>query len=414
MLLHTILGLLALAQFAPAQQPFALKQNDRVVFFGDSITDQRLYTTFAETYVVTRFPKANISFVHSGWGGDRVSGGAGGPVDVRLWRDVIPYDPTVVTIMLGMNDGRYRAFDPTIFDEFANGTKHIVSVLKRQLPAARITLIQPSPYDDVTRAPLFEGGYNSVLLRYSDFLQELAITEKLSVADLNRPVTADLAKANVIDPPSAAKLIPDRVHPGAAGHLLMAKALLLAWNAPALVSEVEIDAASKSVLTTRNSQVTELRASGKSLSWTQLDEALPMPVDMKDPLTALAVASSTFFESLNRQPLKVRGLAAGNYSLRIDGQKIESLSSAKLAAGVNLAELQTPMAEQAAVVHALTLQHSAIHNTRWRQVQIPLQKRSSPELMDALKSLDLLEAAIVREQRAAAQPLPHKFELSPE
>ena len=101
-------------------------------------------------------------------------------MDVRLWRDVIPYDPTVVTIMLGMNDGRYRAFDPAIFDEFANGTKHIVSVLKRQLPAARITLIQPSPYDDVTRAPLFEGGYNTVLLRYSDFLQELATSEKLA------------------------------------------------------------------------------------------------------------------------------------------------------------------------------------------------------------------------------------------
>src|SRR3954465_2129055 len=90
---------------------FYLKDGDRVVFYGDSITDQRLYTTFTETYAVTRFPKTNISFVHSGWGGDRVTGGGGGPVDVRLWRDVLPYNPTVVTIMLGMNDGRYRAFD---------------------------------------------------------------------------------------------------------------------------------------------------------------------------------------------------------------------------------------------------------------------------------------------------------------
>jgi hypothetical protein len=28
-----------------------------------------------------------------------------------------------------------------------------------------ITAIVPSPYDDVTRAPGFEGGYNAVLLR---------------------------------------------------------------------------------------------------------------------------------------------------------------------------------------------------------------------------------------------------------
>ena len=46
-------------------EDFALKDGDRVVFYGDSITDQRLYTTFAETYVVTRFPKLNVSFVHS-------------------------------------------------------------------------------------------------------------------------------------------------------------------------------------------------------------------------------------------------------------------------------------------------------------------------------------------------------------
>src|SRR5512143_2805290 len=93
------LPLFVLCSAALAQQPFFLRNGDRVVFYGDSITDQRLYTTFAETYVVTRFPSRNISFTHSGWGGDRVTGGAGGPIDVRLWRDVVPFNPTVVTIM---------------------------------------------------------------------------------------------------------------------------------------------------------------------------------------------------------------------------------------------------------------------------------------------------------------------------
>ena len=31
-----------------ADSTFYLKDGDRVVFYGDSITDQRLYTTFAE------------------------------------------------------------------------------------------------------------------------------------------------------------------------------------------------------------------------------------------------------------------------------------------------------------------------------------------------------------------------------
>src|SRR6476661_8126613 len=87
---------------ACAQTAFHLKPGDTVVFYGDSITDQRLYTTFVETYAVTRFPKMNVTFVHSGWGGDKVSGGGGGPVDLRLKRDVLAYKPTVVTVMLGM------------------------------------------------------------------------------------------------------------------------------------------------------------------------------------------------------------------------------------------------------------------------------------------------------------------------
>src|SRR3989440_12634061 len=128
-------------------ESFALKDGDRVVFYGDSITDQRLYTAFAETYVLTRFPKLDVSFVHSGWGGDRVTGGGGGPVDLRLRRDVIAYKPTVMTIMLGMNDGSYRAYDPRIFDTYASGYQHIVEAVKTALPGIRLTLIQPSPFD---------------------------------------------------------------------------------------------------------------------------------------------------------------------------------------------------------------------------------------------------------------------------
>ncbi len=171
--------LLLVCSVLAAQDRFYLKDGDRVVFYGDSITDQRLYTTFVESYVITRFPGLNVSFVHSGWGGDRVTGGAGGKVDVRLERDVIAYKPTVVTVMLGMNDGRYKAFDEETFETYRDGCEGIVKKLKAALPGLRITLIQPSPYDDVTREPLFDGGYNAVLLRYAGFLKELARKEGL-------------------------------------------------------------------------------------------------------------------------------------------------------------------------------------------------------------------------------------------
>jgi len=410
------LCLVAFVALQAQAETFALKDGDRVVFYGDSITDQRLYTTFTETYVVTRFPKLDVSFVHSGWGGDRVTGGGGGPIDLRLRRDVVAYKPTVLTIMLGMNDGSYRAFDEKIFDTYAKGYQHIIGSVKEALPGIRISVIQPSPFDDVTQPPRFEGGYNAVLVRYSQFVKELAEREKLSVANLNGPVVAALEKAMAADAELAKKIIPDRVHPGPGGHLLMAAELLKSWQAPAIVSVAEIDATAKKVANAKKTSVLELKA-GDAISWTQLDEALPMPVDLNDPVIALAVKSSDFLQALNQQTLKMTGLSGANFDLKIDGDEIGSFTREQLAEGINLAILPTPMAKQAAEVHKLTLQHNSIHFQRWRQIQVPMADGRTPRVQkatqDLMAALDEEEAEVVKAQRAAAQPRRHQFQLAP-
>jgi hypothetical protein len=231
------------------------------------------------------------------------------------------------------------------------------------------------------------------------------------VADLNTDVVAALRKANEADAAAAARLIPDRIHPGAAVHLLMAEALLKSWNAPAIVSDVEVDAARKTAVRQRNATLASIGGEGKAIWWTQTDDALPMAIDTRDAATALAVRSSDVIDALNRQPLKVRGLAAGSYTLKIDGEAAGSFSADQLASGINLATLPTPMARQAAQVHALSLRHNNLHATRWRQVQVPLEKEAAPHLLKALDALDELETDLIKAQRAAAQPKPRKFEL---
>jgi lysophospholipase L1-like esterase len=257
-----------------AAEEFSLKNNDTVVFYGDSITDQRLYTTFTETYVLTRFPALHVKFVHSGWGGDRVSGGGGGGIDLRLRRDVIAYRPTVMTVMLGMNDGRSRAYDQAIFQEYASGYEKIIHDTKAALPDLRITVIEPSPFDDVTREPTFEGGYNAVLIRYSQYVKDLANREHLNAADLNGPVVAMLQKARAQNATLSQKIIPDRVHPGPGGHLIMAEALLKSWNARALVSDVEIDARACNASRSENAEVTSIDNSN-GLRWLQRATLFP-------------------------------------------------------------------------------------------------------------------------------------------
>ena len=395
---------------------FALKDGDRVVFYGDSITDQRLYSTFVEAFVATRFPRMHVTFVHSGWGGDRVTGGGGGPIDTRLHRDVLAYKPTVVTIMLGMNDASYRAFDNAIFDTYSKGYEHIVDTLKAEAPGVRLTLIQPSPFDDVTRAPNFEGGYNSVLLKYGDYVKELAGKKGAGVADLNTTLTEATKKADTVNHEQAVKFNPDRVHPAPAGQLLMAEGLLKAWHAPDVVSQVEIDAEAKPLtlasVKARNTQLSELSAS-PNLTWTQTDGSLPFPLDLDDSVTALALDSSDFLNALDRQIVCVKNLPAAQYTLKIDGQDIGTYTREQLAEGVNLARVKTPMWAQAREVLNLIRTHNDAHFTSWRILPESTFGSYQPAYREAQEAIARLEAEVVKKLQETAQPKPHRFELVP-
>lgn len=415
----SVLIFLASAMLAFGADAFYLKPADTVVFYGDSITDQRLYTVLTETFVLTRYPKLNATFVHSGWGGDKVSGGGGGPIDLRLQRDVLAYHPTVMTIMLGMNDGHYQPETPENDKIFFDGYQHIVDTMLKDDAGVRITLIQPSPYDDVTRPPTFPGGYNAVLLNFSKWIANYGQQKHLTVADFNGPMAAMLQKANATDPANAQKILPDRVHPSVSGHLIMAEQLLKAWNARPLVSSVFIDA-SGSVPKLQFSdfaQISDLKG-GNGVQWTEQDNSLPLPFAEwtsggNGTLMNLVIHSSDVTEALNQEPLRVTGLKPGNYTLLIDGTNIGNFSSTDLASGVNLALLNTPMSQQANEVYQLTIDHATIHNDRWRNIQVPLAKYSLPQAKAAMDSLDQLEAALVAKQRETAQPRAHTFQLVP-
>jgi lysophospholipase L1-like esterase len=390
---------------------FELRDGDTVVFYGDSITSQKLYTVYTEAFVLTRFPQIQVRFVHSGWSGDRVSGGRLGTIDQRLERDVFPYRPTVVTVMLGMNDGEYRPYDPEIFHKYADGYLHIVGRIQGEFPKARLTVMGPSAYDDVTRPAKFNGGYNAVLVRYGEYVREIARSKSLCAADMNRPVVTLLRAANKVSPEWARELIPDRVHPSPGVHLVMAEALLRAWRAPSIVSGVEIDALNGVVIREENTKVDSVQF-GDGLTWTQNDGALPMPVESEDGTVELALQCSDFTSRLNQETLKVAGLAGGAYQLAIDEETVGTFQAAELARGINLATMQTPMSKQAQSVLQLTYKHNYIHFARWGMIETSLEEYNLPGTRATTEMLDALEADTISLQRTAAMPKTHRYRLS--
>jgi lysophospholipase L1-like esterase len=395
------------------------------VFYGDSITDQRLYTAIVEGIVAMRYPSLNVSFTNSGWGGDSVTGGGGGPIDTRLKRDVFAFHPSVVTIMLGMNDGGYHPATEETNQKYYSGYRHIVESLRAELPGVRITAIKPSPYDNVTRDHAPNGTadfeYNEVMRGFGMWIGTYADQAHFDTADMNTNVVKMLRKANELDPETAKGLLNDRVHPSFAVHLVMAEELLKAWGVRPVVSAVTIDASKPvaKIESAIDAKVTDFAGSG-SMSWTQLDDALPLPMKQWEEAwwgggaaVQLVVKSSDIMDAVNQQILKVKGLHPGEYSIKIDGKSVGSFNRDELAAGVNLADLKTPATEQAMKVYQLAVSQEEIHFDWWRNVEVPLADDGLAESAGAIDSFRALEAGIEKKVHETAQPTAHHFEISP-
>ena len=354
-------SLVAVANAPASGGAFYLKGGDTVVFYGDSITEQNLYNQYVELYTDTRFPHLRVHFFDAGVGGDRVTGGGGGPIDQRLPRDVFAEKPTVVTIMLGMNDGGYRATTPEIESTYVKGYEHILDSIHEHAPAARVTLIGPSPYDDVTGPPTFPGGYNAVMQHFAAIDKDMAQKHGAAFADFNPAVVAALEKAQQMDPKIARLLVPDRVHPDPLAHWIMAESLLKAWHAPALVSAVTIDAAAGKVTDAENAAVEPVTKEGDTLRWTEAEAGLPLPLVKSNAAQALLMQLTDIQEALNQETLRVTGLAAGQYKLSIDNEVIGTFAGSTLASGINLADYPTPMLHQAQRVSWLVRDRDEAH-----------------------------------------------------
>jgi len=396
----------ALAGEPPA--PFALRDGDRVVFYGDSITQEGGYGRFVEEYVRTHFPRWDVRFYNAGVGGDTVRGGWAGTIDVRLERDVIALKPTVVTIMLGMNDGGYKRFDPTTLSAFGEGYRALVAKLRQALPGVRLTFIRSSPFDDVARPPQFAPGYDDALRRLGCYVATLGEKEKATVVDFRDPVNAGIAAVLKENPDLARQVVPDRIHPGPAGHAVMGATLLRAWNAPSLVAHVEIDAAAKTVVAAENTEVSGLATAEGGISWTELDRALPLPLNWDDATVELAQRAGADLESVDDQRLVVTGLATGRYELRIDGQPVETFDADALARGLNLARYGTPMRGQAFPVAWSAGDGHDLQKLR-RQLLVAAEK--DPPLQATIDVLGARDEAAQKARSEEATPKSRRFDL---
>jgi lysophospholipase L1-like esterase len=325
-------------------QNFYLHNGDRLTFYGDSITAQRYYTRDIQDFVETRYPSLQVMYHNAGVPGDKVTGGYAGDAAVRVARDVKPWDPTVITVMLGMNDGDYVPPDQKIFADYQSGYEKLLTMLHAAAPGARITLLENTPYDEITHGTEF-AGFMATTEQNAEATPALGQRERLPVVDDYAPVKQLLERAKTADPSLAALLVPDRIHPSEPLHWVMAESVMEAWHIDPVVSAVTLSATSKAVTQSLRTQVSGVSTHADVLDWDQLDEALPLPFNFENALMNFVLKISNL-ASCDQEILTVNDLKPGYYKLTIDKMNVGTFSAEQLAKGINLALLKTPMWQQ--------------------------------------------------------------------
>jgi lysophospholipase L1-like esterase len=409
--LCTAIAIATLWVQANAQQ-FALKDNSTVVFYGDSITAQHLYTRFVEEFVLTRYPALHVDFFNAGVPGDTAYGGYAGAMAERVHRDVGPLHPAMITIMLGMNDGGYVAESPKMDSLFQTGLRTLLAEIRNTSPQAELTLIRPTPYDEITHGTDFPG-YSAVIDRNADDVSAIAAEArtqgdpKLLLADFHAPLVAALERAKRQFPQLAPLIIPDRIHPAVTGHWIMAAELLSTWHVDPVVSSLGLNAGSAEIVSKERTEVTNLEKSENGLRWTQKDDALPLPFDFNNAMTPVLLGVSSI-AALDQQKLQVEALAAGQYQLLIDGKTIATFSREELQAGVNLALYKTPMLDQARGIDWYEERRATVDQARFILSAEVKGAATSAVAEDRLRDAEDELAATVRTK---LDPTPHAFEL---
>lgn len=343
---------MASAQFAAAQD-FFFKKGDVVVMMGDSITEQRLYSNYVETWSQTRFPQHNLVFRNVGIGGDRSTGG-----NSRFKRDVLPHKATVLTVDFGMNDGSYTAFSDKTFTPYMKGLQGIADQAKAA--NIRVAWITPQP---VEHNPGNKAeSYNETLEKFGDGVKQIAEKNNGVFVDQFHPYWSVIEKARK-NGEKGRITAGDAVHPGPPGQALMAAAILKGLNFPREVSEVTIEGTK---VEAKKCKVSGFTSTEKGIKFERTDEALPF---FPEPAKGI-LKFTPLLEEMNYYGLKVVALPKGNYDVLLGGKKAGTYSEADLAKGVNLAEAALtagPVADQVKdVVKAITDKTNYYHGQIYR------------------------------------------------
>lgn len=384
--------MLAIAAGSFAQQkPAPFKTGDRVVFAGNSITEAGFYESYIWLYYMTHFPDRPITVINGGVGGDVAE-----QIFRRLDGDLLPKKPTDLVISFGMNDSKYFEYnDPKNPVTEARRKEFVQESYKSYLkiqdklrahPEIKKIIMSTSPYDETVKqtGSLFKGKAKTIA-EIVDFQKKAAKEQNWSYVDLFHPMNEINEREQKKDT-AYTSTGPDRIHPGSAGHLIMAYIFLKNQGlAGQPVASFKVKASNNKLVTAENCTVTNIANKEGNLSFDYLAKSLPYPLDTvarawgNTQVETDALKVIPFMDEFNNEEMKVEGLKGKSYLLKIDGTPIATFSGEALGKGINLASLHnTPQYQQSLQIMDLNSKRKEIEakfrNYYWIQYDFLFDK----------------------------------------
>lgn len=308
---------------APPPSGLLLKKGDRLAICGDSITEQKEYSLIMETYLTVCAPELGVAVRQYGWGGETASGFL-----ARMTNDCLRFKPTIATTCYGMNDHGYGPYKESIGQKYREKQTAIVDSFKAN--GARVVLGSPGCVSHKAE-PL---NLNLCELRNIDI--DIAQQEKVGFADVFWPMfTAEFAARQkyATNYNIAGK---DGVHPGWAGHLVMAYAFLKALGLEGEIGTFTFDLQAEKGEVSKGHELLSAKGGEFQIKSTRY------PFCAKgDFASDNSIRSGTtlvpFNKDLNRMTLIVKNGKAKSYKVTW-GTEPRIYSAQQLEKGVNLTE----------------------------------------------------------------------------
>lgn len=197
------------------------QQKERVIFFGDSITQAGVkpggYITVLQDLLKAKGAQDKYEIIGAGIGGNKVY-----DLYLRMEEDVLAKNPNTVVIYIGVNDVWHKKSSGTGTD--ANKFEKFYSAIIDKLKARNIKVILCTPAAIGERTD-FSNELDGDLNLYSNMIRQLAQRYGLGLVDL-RKAFLDYNLINNKENKESGILTSDRVHLNDQGNKFVAEAML--------------------------------------------------------------------------------------------------------------------------------------------------------------------------------------------